>query len=238
MRVLVSGGSRGLGAELCEHLLLQGHSVGTFARSSTDFVEQMTKKFPDHFVFSAIDATDNDRINNFVRSLDSNWNGIDALVNNAAIGQDSLFVHTSPDDIASIIDINLRAPMVLSRAVVRTMLRRNITGHILTVGSIGATEGYAGLSIYSATKGAAEAFTRSLARELKGRVFVNVIAPGFFESEMSSVLLPEQLSSIMARTPSGSLSTPHQVVDVITFMLTSNTNLNGTVIAVDGGASA
>jgi 3-oxoacyl-[acyl-carrier protein] reductase len=238
MRVLVSGGSRGLGAELCERLLADGHKVATFARSSTEFVEQMQQKFADAFVFSAMDATDTDRVNSFVRTLDGNWDGIDALVNNAAIGQDSLFVHTSPDEIAAIIDVNLRAPMVLSRAVVRTMLRRNIKGHILTVGSIGATEGYAGLSVYSATKGAAESFTRSLARELKGRVFVNVIAPGFFESEMSSVLLPEQLQSIMSRTPSGHLSTPQQVVDVVNFMLTSNTNLNGTVIAVDGGASA
>jgi 3-oxoacyl-[acyl-carrier protein] reductase len=238
MRILVSGGSRGLGAEMCEALLLDGHNVATFARSSTDFATQMAEKFPDQFVFSAFDATDDDRVNNFVRSLDSNWQGIDAVVNNAAIGQDSLFVHTSPEQIASIIDVNLRAPMMLTRAVIRTMLRRNIVGNVLTIGSIGATEGYSGLSVYSATKGALESFTRSLAREMKGRVLINVLAPGFFESDMSSVLLPEQLASIMSRTPSGTLSTPAQVVDVAKFMLTSNTNLNGMVLPVDGGASA
>jgi 3-oxoacyl-[acyl-carrier protein] reductase len=90
--------------------------------------------------------------------------------------------------------------------------------------------------VYSATKGAIEAFTRSLAREVsERRILVNSIAPGFFESDMSSVLLPSQLESIKRRTPTKRLTTEKQIMSVLELLLYRETNITGQTIFVDGG---
>ncbi|MFN2588982.1 MAG: SDR family NAD(P)-dependent oxidoreductase [Actinomycetota bacterium] len=238
MNVLVTGGSRGLGLELSRHLLERGHHLRSFARSETAEARELAERFPDRYAFTAVDATDYAALEAFVSAAKSAWGSIDALVNNAAVGQDSLFVHTSPDQIRQIVRTNVEAPLLLTRLVIRQMLRQEGTGFVVNIGSISATEGYAGLSVYAATKGAIEAFTRSLARELAGRVRINTLAPGFFDSEMSNVLLPEQRDAIMRRTPTGRLTTPGDLTAVVELLLREDGNLNGTVIAVDGGASA
>jgi 3-oxoacyl-[acyl-carrier protein] reductase len=238
MNLIVSGGSRGLGLDLCTHFLESGHSVASIARSETDATKNLAERWPDRYVFRPVDITDHDALVAFVKLVAGTFGSVDALVNNAAVGQDSLFVHTSPERVRQIIRTNVEGPLLLTRLVVRQMLRQDAVGRIVNIGSISATEGYAGLTVYAATKGALDAFTRSLARELSGRIVVNTVAPGFFDSEMSSVLLPEQRDVIMRRTPSGRLTTPEDLVNVIDLLLSADTNLNGAVIPVDGGASA
>lgn len=238
MNVLVSGGSRGLGLELSRHLLGQGHSVRSFARSVTAEARALEEEWGERYSFTPVDATDYAALEAFVSDARSAWGSIDALVNNAAVGQDSLFVHTSPDQIRQIIRTNVEGPLLLTRLVVRQMLRQEGPGFVVNVGSISSTEGYPGLTVYAATKGAIDAFTRSLARELAGRVRINTIAPGFFDSEMSNVLLPEQRDAIMRRTPTGRLTTPEDLTAIVELLLREDGNLNGTVIAIDGGASA
>lgn len=238
MNVVVTGGSRGLGLELTRHLLDKGHSVRSFARSVTDEARALEEQWGDRYSFTPVDATDYAALEAFVSEAKSAWGSIDALVNNAAVGQDSLFVHTSPDQIRQIIRTNVEGPLLLTRLVIRQMLRQDGPGFIVNVGSISSTEGYPGLTVYAATKGAIDAFTRSLARELAGRVRINTIAPGFFDSEMSNVLLPEQRDAIMRRTPTGRLTTPEDLTAIVELLLREDGNLNGTVIAIDGGASA
>lgn len=238
MNVLVTGGSRGLGLELSRHLLDRGHAVRSFARSATGEARALEEQWGDRYAFTPVDATDYAALEAFVRDAKAAWGSIDALVNNAAVGQDSLFVHTSPDQIRQIIRTNVEGPMLLTRLVIRQMLRQDGTGFVVNIGSISSTEGYPGLSVYAATKGAIDAFTRSLARELAGRVRINTVAPGFFDSEMSNVLLPEQRDAIMRRTPTGRLTTPQDLTAIVELLLREDGNLNGTVIAVDGGASA
>jgi 3-oxoacyl-[acyl-carrier protein] reductase len=230
---VVSGGSRGLGLEIVRHLLSRGGRVATFARSEIPAVESS-----DRLLAASLDATDADGIADFVSATEDRFGRIDALVNNAAVGQDSLFVHTAPERIADIVKTNLEAPLLLTRAVVRRMLRSGARGRIVNITSISASRGYPGLAVYAATKGALETFTRSLARELEGRVLVNAIAPGFFPSEMSSSLRPEDVESIVRRTPTGELTTAASVLPVLDLLLEADTNVNGQVIPVDGGATA
>ena len=90
---------------------------------------------------------------------------------------------------------------------------------------------------YSATKGGLDAATRSLAREMHGRFLVNSIAPGFFASEMSSVLGTEQLSTITRRTPTGQLVEPENITPTLRMLLFEDTNINGMVLTIDGGGS-
>lgn len=108
---------------------------------------------------------------------------------------------------------------------------------IVNITSICAQRGFPGLVTYSATKGGMDAATRALARELRGRVLENSVAPGFFRSELSSMLSEAQLSRIVARTPSGYLTEPEEILPVVRMLLLEHTNVNGQVITIDGAST-
>ncbi|TDD46153.1 SDR family NAD(P)-dependent oxidoreductase [Kribbella antibiotica] len=235
--VLVSGGSRGLGLAIVTDLLTAGIKVAAFARTVTPELTELAAKYPDHLYAGPVDINDTPAVQAFVKTVESTLGPVDALVNNAAIGQDSLHVHTSPERLEDIIQTNLTAPLLLTRFVLRRMLAKGLKGRIVNVTSICAQRGYPGLVAYSATKGGMDAATRSLARELGGRVLANAVAPGFFASEMSAVLGQTQLDQIVRRTPTGHLTEPEDVVPVVRMLLLDNTNINGQVLVIDGAAS-
>jgi 3-oxoacyl-[acyl-carrier protein] reductase len=235
--VVVSGGSRGLGLAIVEDILTQGAKVAAFARTVTDDLQALAAANPDRVVAASVDVTDVKAINAFLKDAESRLGPIDALVNNAAMGQDSLHVHTSPEQIAKIIETNLTAPLLLARAVLRRIMAKGNRGRIVMVTSVCAQRGYSGLVAYSATKGGLDSAMRTLAREMHGRALVNSVAPGFFASEMSSVLGQTQLDTITRRTPSGRLVEPDNIVPVVHSLLFDDTNINGQVITVDGGNS-
>jgi len=235
--VVVSGGSRGLGLAMVRAILDRGAKVATFARTVTPEVRALADAHPGRLHAAAVDATDARAVTAFVRDAEAALGPIDALVNNAAIGQDSLHVHTSPERIAAIVDTNLTAPLLLTRQVLRRILAGPGRGRVVFITSICAQRGYAGLVAYSATKGGLDSAMRTIARELHGRVLANSIAPGFFASEMSSVLGRTQLDTITRRTPTGRLVEPADVLPVLDLLLFADTNTNGQVLVVDGGGS-
>lgn len=235
--VIVSGGSRGLGLEMVRSVLANGAKVATFARTVTPELEALAAEHPDRVHIASVDATDAKALNQFVKDAEAKLGPIDGLVNNAAIGQDSMHMHTSPDRIEAIINTNLTAPLILTRTVLRRILAGAGRGRIAMVTSICAQRGYAGLVAYSATKGGLDSAMRAIAREMHGRVLCNSIAPGFFASEMSSVLGQTQLDTISRRTPTGRLVEPENVIPVMEMLLFSDTNINGQTIVIDGGGS-
>jgi 3-oxoacyl-[acyl-carrier protein] reductase len=211
--------------------------VATFARTVSPELAELVEKHPDQVFAGALDVTDVDAGRAFVLEAEAKLGPIDGMVNNAAIGQDSLHAHTAPEQIARIIETNLTAPLVLTRYVVRRILGGGRSGRIVNITSICAQRGFPGLVTYSATKGGMDAATRSLARELRGRMLVNSVAPGFFRSELSSMLSEEQLSSMVARTPSGHLTEPEEILPVVRMLLLEHTNINGQVITIDGAST-
>ncbi|MGJ3510065.1 SDR family NAD(P)-dependent oxidoreductase [Enemella sp. A6] len=235
--VLVSGGSRGLGLAMVESILANGAKVAAFARTVTPELQAVADANPDRVHIGSVDATDSSAVAAFIKEASAKLGPIDGLVNNAAIGQDSLHVHTSPDRIADIIETNLTAPLLLTRAVLRHMMGKGIRGRIVMITSICAQRGYAGLVAYSATKSGLDGAMRALAREMHGRMLVNSIAPGFFASEMSSVLGQTQLDTISRRTPTGRLVEAENVIPVLDTLLFSDTNINGQALVIDGGGS-
>ncbi len=236
--ILVSGGSKGLGLHIVEHLLEEGQTVSTFARRKTPATEELAGKFSGRFEFIEADATCIEPIQNLADRLEEKAGGIHGLVNNAAIGQDHLLVHTDPAIIQQILAINIQAPILLTRVVLKKMLLQEAGGRIVNISSICGQKGFAGLTVYSATKGAMDAFTRSLAQEVSSRgVLVNSIAPGFFESEMSAVLSQDQLATIKRRTPTRTLTQDFQILPILDMLLFSDINITGQTIAIDGGAS-
>lgn len=235
--VVVSGGSRGLGLAIVQSILDRGAKVATFARSLTPELEALAAEYPDRVHIGSVDATDNKAVTTFIKESERKLGPVDGLVNNAAIGQDSLHVHTSPERIEQIITTNLTAPLMLSRTVLRRILAGRGTGRVVFVTSICAQRGYAGLVAYSATKGGLDSAMRTIAREMHGRVLANSVAPGFFASEMSSVLGQTQLDTITRRTPTGRLVEPENVTPLIEMLLFEDTNVNGQTLVIDGGGS-
>jgi 3-oxoacyl-[acyl-carrier protein] reductase len=235
--VLVSGGSRGLGLAIVSDLVGSGVKVAAFARTVTPELTALAEKYPDQVHVGSVDVNDAKATQAFVKEVEEKLGPIDGLVNNAAIGQDSLHVHTSAEQLARIIQTNLTSPLVLTRFVLRRLLAKGLKGRIVNVTSICAQRGFPGLVAYSATKGGMDSATRSLARELGGRVLVNSVAPGFFASDMSAVLGQTQLDQIVRRTPTGHLTEPDEVVPVVRMLLLDHTNINGQALVIDGAAS-
>lgn len=238
--IVVSGMSRGLGLSIAREFSERGHRVSGFARSASEEIRELVARQPDRVFFVPTDASSSDDVERFVQSAVKQFGGIHGLINNAAVGQDSLLANTPAETISSLVDINLKGPLFLTRSVVRSMLAGRGSGlRIVNISSICGSRGYAGLTVYAATKGAMDAFTRSLARELASRdVRVNGLAPGFFESEMSSALAPDEIEEIKRRTPTGRLTTQEHLLPWIELLLFGETNMTGQVIAVDGGLTA
>lgn len=233
--IIVSGGSRGLGLELVSQFLKNGNRVASFARSKTPEIIELSSFYNEMFIFEELDAVDAQGINSFVACVAKKFGEVNCLVNNAAIGQDQLLIHTSLDDVKRIIDINTIGPTILTRAVLKRMMLSG-GGSICNVSSICGSRGYAGLSVYAGTKGYLDAMSRALVREVgEAGIYINCVAPGFFESEMSSVLRPEQMDTIKRRTPSGRLSSEQDIFNVVDLVISGKTNIQGQTIFVDGG---
>ncbi len=236
--IIVSGGSRGLGLHLVSRLLENGNRVATFARSRTPAMDGLSAGYGDAFHFTELDAVDVGGVNAFVADVADRFGAVDSVVNNAAIGQDQLLMHTDVDTIRRIVDINIVGPTLLTRAAIKRMMLQG-SGNICNISSICGSRGYAGLSVYAGSKGYLDAMMRALAREVgEAGININCVAPGFFESEMSSVLRPEQLATIKRRTPSGQLSNDENIFKVVDLVISGTTNMQGQVVFVDGGITS
>jgi 3-oxoacyl-[acyl-carrier protein] reductase len=238
--VLVTGGSRGLGAGLVDSFLDVGDSVATCSRSPTDATGGWSSEWPERFHYEAVDLADRDACEAFVAGVLERFGQIDVLVNNAGLARERVLPFMREHDIDEVIDLNLKATIRVTRLVSRQMLRQDPGGRIINMSSVGGLTGYRGLSVYSATKAAIDGLTRSLAREFGSRgITVNSVAPGYVQTEMSYGLDEGQLEQITRRTPLGRLGEPEDVVAAVHFLASAEAGfVTGHVLVVDGGLTA
>ncbi len=237
--VIVTGGSRGLGLGLVKAFLDAGDRVATCSRKPTAEVEGLSAAFGDRFTFDAADLTDPQSAKDFVHEVEERFGGVDVLVNNAGVAVDGVIGLVNEDDMDTVIDLNLKATIRVTRAVVRRMLRQG-TGRVINISSIVGLSGYRGLGVYSATKAALDGLTRSLARELGGKgITVNSVAPGYLLTEMSHGLDADDLKQIERRTPAGRLGEPEDVAAAVLFLASPQAAfITGQVLVVDGGLTS
>ncbi|MCH2129713.1 MAG: SDR family oxidoreductase [Pirellulaceae bacterium] len=240
LSIIVSGGSRGLGAAIVQQLLESGHRVATFSRNKTATVEawESDEQLAPRFFFDQVDAQDLSAVRSYVANVQQRFGKIEALINNAAVASDYVFALQSDEQISQMLDVNLKACLVLSRECVRCMLLGD-GGVIVNISSIVSLRGFSGLAVYSATKAALNGMTRALARELGERnIRVNTLAPGYLETEMSAGLAEEQRKQIIRRTPLGRLGQVEDVVPWVEFLISPEASfMTGQTITVDGGSS-
>jgi 3-oxoacyl-[acyl-carrier protein] reductase len=234
--VVISGGSRGLGAAIARQCLDAGYTVATFSRSVTPFVQEQCQRGDAQFYWAAVDGSDDTSLKGFVDTVGERYGHIDVLVNNAGVGHFGLFPLMRLRDLDQSLDVNLRANLVLTRLCTSHMLPR-LSGCIINISSVNAVRGNAGVAVYSATKAALDGFTRALARELGPKnIRVNSLAPGYFDSDMVAGLTEQQRRKLVRSTPLGRLATVDEIAAAALFLMSPGAAfITGHTLVVDGG---
>jgi 3-oxoacyl-[acyl-carrier protein] reductase len=235
---IITGGSRGLGFEITRALAADNVQVVVVSRASSEVLDQLIALHP-NVSHVPLDLADHDAIEPAIKEIHKRRGPITALVNNAAIGIDGILTNLKRRDIEATLAVNLTAPILLSRAVAKTMIA-NGRGRIINVSSINAATGYSGLSVYAASKAGLIGFTKSLARELgPAGITVNAVAPGFFESDLVASMDITKRDKVRRRSPLNRFATPPEVANAVLFLLSEQSSgMTGTVITVDAGNSA
>lgn len=237
--IVVTGATRGLGLAITRQCVVDGYKVVAVGRTMTEDLNALMQKNLDKVVFERYDLSDTQGIHTFATYLSKTHGRPWGLVNNAAIGHDGVLATLHEQDIAELIKVNIEAPILLTKYLLRPMLI-NRCGRIINVSSIIATTGFNGLSVYAATKAAMAGFTRSLAREVgKANITVNTLAPGYMETDMTAALQGEKLESIKRRSPLGHLAKAEDAANAVSYLLSEKAaNVTGTTITVDAGSTA
>jgi len=236
--VIVTGASRGLGLAMTRRLVADGYRVLAIARSSSDALNALAET-SSAVEFRPYDLSQIDGLGALVRQLKSEFGAIWGLVNNAGIGTSGMLANMPQEQIEALIRLNVTSPIMLTKFVARSMLTQN-QGRIVNVSSIVASNGYNGLSVYSATKASLVGFTKSLAREMgRMNVTVNAVAPGFIDTDLTGEMDEAERERVARRAALKRMATAEDVAAAVAYLMGEDArNITGTVITIDAGATA
>ncbi len=225
----ITGGNRGIGAATARVLAAAGHHVVIGSRSGERSATSGVSNVQ-------IDVSDPESIERAITEVEVNYGPIEILVANAGITRDSLLMRMSDQDIDDTINTNLNGSIRLARRVLRPMIKAK-NGRIIFMSSVVGLFGSAGQVNYSASKAGLIGAARSLTREVGGRgITINVVAPGFIDTDMTAALDESTKKAILASIPAGRYGDPREVAHVVKFLVSQEGSyISGAVIPVDGG---
>jgi 3-oxoacyl-[acyl-carrier protein] reductase len=231
---LVTGAGKGIGAACCRALADAGFRVAVHYRSSAGPAEELAAKLPDALALRA-DLAVPEEIDSLVGELKDKAGRVDVLVNNAGLNVNGLTPAMKLEDYDRVAAM-ARGTWYLTKLLLRKVMLRQDAARIVNITSVVGSTGNPGQVPYTMVKAALDAFTKSLAQELAGRpILVNSVAPGFIDTDMTDELPEAAKEAILARIPLGRMGTPEEVAEVVTWLATSASYVNGTVIHVNGG---
>lgn len=233
-RVLITGGSRGIGRAMVELFAAQGYLVAfTYLHSE---IEARALAEKTGALAIRADAEKENEILCSVAEAEAALGGIDCLINNAAVSAFSLITDTATEDWERMLRINLTAPFLYSRAVLPAMLRKGF-GRIVNISSMWGLVGASCEVPYSAAKAGLIGFTKALAKEVgPGGITVNAIAPGVIETDMNRALSEEALDALQEETPLCRLGKPEEIAHAALFLCSENAGfITGEIMNISGG---
>jgi 3-oxoacyl-[acyl-carrier protein] reductase len=231
---VVTGGAMGIGAACCRELSAEGFCVGIHYRKSAGQAQKLLAEIKNGFLIPA-DLADVEQIEIMIGKLKDVAGRVDVLVNNAghSINADIFSMKLEQFDEQRAL---MRGIWFLTKRILRQFMLRSPAGRIINISSVAGHTGNAGQIPYTMEKAALDAFTKSLAQELKGRnILVNSVAPGFIATEMTGELPEEVKNKIMEGITLGRIGRPEEIAEVVAFLATKGSYITGSVIHVNGG---
>ncbi|WP_246499698.1 3-oxoacyl-ACP reductase FabG [Thiothrix unzii] len=235
---LVSGASRGIGRSIAELLGSAGATVVGTATSEKG-AEAITAYLREAGIAGkgmVLNVADKASIDTVVKAVGDEFGGISVLVNNAGITRDNLLMRMKDDEWDDIINTNLTSVYRMSKACLRGMTKAK-KGRIISISSVVGASGNAGQTNYAAAKAGLVGFSKSLAREIGSRnVTVNVVAPGFIDTDMTRELSEDQRNNLLHGIPLGRLGQPAEIAGAVLFLASPlGAYVTGETIHVNGG---
>ena len=233
-KVLITGATGGIGSSLVKKFVEQG-SIVLATGTNEEKLKNLKKNF-DNIIVEKFKLDEHSKIENFVDIVDKKINGIDVLINNAGITLDNLSIRLSEENWKKVLDINLTSTFLISKFVIKKMLKKKF-GKIINIASIVGHTGNLGQANYAASKAGIIAFSKSLAIEYaRKNININCVSPGFIKTEMTDKISQDFKEKLISKIPSGTLGLPEDVANCVIFLASDMANyISGETIHVNGG---
>jgi 3-oxoacyl-[acyl-carrier protein] reductase len=239
---IVTGGSRGIGRAIAKALASAGCSVVITYKSSSQQAQEVVDEISREGIKALAFQADSAKLEDAQRVVDEVlkiFGKIDILINNAGITRDNLFIRMSESEWDDVIETNLKGVFNFTKAVIKHMIAQR-SGKIINIASVVGLIGNPGQVNYAASKAGIIGFTKALAKEVASRnIQVNVVAPGYVETEMTEKLSEEQKKRLFELIPAKRIAKPDEIAYVVRFLSSAEADyITGQVIVVDGGLTA
>jgi 3-oxoacyl-[acyl-carrier protein] reductase len=236
---IVTGGSRGIGAEVAGRLAEDGAAVVVSGRDG-DRLQRTVREWETQgrAVLGVVaDAANREDCERLVNTTRQQFGRVDILVNNAGVTHDQLLVRMTDEDWDRVIEVNLRSAFLMTRAVSKALVRQKSGGRVINITSTSGAMGNAGQVNYSAAKAGLIGFTKAAARELAHwSILVNAVAPGLIETDMTANLSATAREALLAQVPLKRSGTVREVAEMVRFLAGDGaTYITGQVFHVNGG---
>lgn len=237
--VLITGGTRGIGKAIALKFAQEGYNlIINYVSDRTDIkkLEEEFIKYNVDVLFIKADVSNFEECKKMVDKSIEKFETIDVLINNAGITKDNLLLRMSVEDFEQVIDINLKGTFNVTKNVVPYMMKKR-KGKIVNLASVVGISGNAGQCNYAASKSGIIGFTKSIAKELASRnILVNCVAPGFIDTDMTSILNDNVKENINSQIPLKRMGKSEEIANSVYFLAgEENTYITGQVLNVDGG---
>lgn len=236
---LITGGTRGIGKAIAIKFAKNGYNLVlnyVSDRTNLEDLENEFKKYNVEILFIKTDVSKFEDCENMAKQAIEKFGKINVLVNNAGITKDCLLLRMTSKDFEKVIDINLKGTFNVTKSIVPYMMKKR-TGKIVNISSVVGVSGNAGQCNYAASKAGIIGFTKSIAKELASRnILANCVAPGFIDTDMTSVLSDSVKENINAQIPLKRMGSSEEVANSVYFLAGEENNyITGQVLNVDGG---
>ena len=237
--ILITGASGGIGSEIAKKFAKRNNTIILVYNKNKKIVQNMKQTFHNcKLEIFQCDLTNTEQINSMVAKIIKNHNKIDCLINCAGISKFQQIQDTTDEDFHKVFNTNVKSAVMLTAAVSKHMIAEQY-GKIVNISSMWGVVGASMESLYSASKGAINNLTRSLAKELgPSNINVNAVCPGLIDTKMNKNLSAETVLDLVENTPISRIGKPADIANIVEFLCSDKAEfITGQVITVDGGFS-